>query len=97
MLRFAYADAAMDRDIKQIEEEVKNIRINTQLVPDNTATNEYMLLSPSSGAIIAAHLQIPEIQMEIDRAVWQVERAIKAQKDQKEVDKTTTLKEKAEQ
>lgn len=80
----------MDKTIKQIEDEVKRLGVNTPFSAESTATNEYMLLSRSSGAIIASHLEIPEIQMEIDRAVWQVERAISERQNPQGVAKNTS-------
>ena len=37
-----------------------------------------MLLSKSDGIVIADCLDIPELAPEIERAVWQIERSIKA-------------------
>jgi hypothetical protein len=87
----------MDRELKQIKDELERIRVNTQIATEDTTTNEHMLLSRSSGAIIAAHLEIPEIQMEIDRAVWQVERAINAGHNPQGVDKNTLKEQPAKQ
>ena len=42
---------------------------------------EEMLITKSSGTVIAKWLDIPEIHTEIDRAVWQVERSIRARQE----------------
>jgi hypothetical protein len=41
-------------------------------------TSEQMILHKSDGKRIAAALGIPELDVELDRAVWQVEKALKA-------------------
>lgn len=43
-----------------------------------------MLLSPSSGKVIADYLEVPELEAEIERAAWQVEKSLKARQDLKE-------------
>ena len=40
---------------------------------------EQMLLSKADGILIADSLQIPELAPEVERAVWQIEREVKAQ------------------
>lgn len=40
-----------------------------------------MLLHKSDGKRIAEALGIPELDVELDRAVWQVEKALKAEKE----------------
>ena len=42
---------------------------------------EKMLLSEADGILIADSLKIPELAPEVERAVWQVEREIKARKE----------------
>lgn len=42
---------------------------------------EQMLLSEADGILIADSLKIPELAPEVERAVWQVEREIKARKE----------------
>ena len=83
--------------VKQIEGEIKNIGKDTQNGIEMEDPKEQMLLSPSGGALIAEDLEIPGIQMEIDRAVWQVERAIKAQQGMEGSDTAKITNEKSEQ
>ncbi|TVY21681.1 Uncharacterized protein LARI1_G001143 [Lachnellula arida] len=45
---------------------------------------EKMILHKSDGKRIAEALELPELDMELDRAVWQVERALKAEKEKEE-------------
>lgn len=83
VLQYAYTEATMDRSLEQIDKEVKQIALDTPANPELEEHKEQMLMSASSGAVIAGQLGVPEIQMEIDRAVWQVERAIDAQEGRK--------------
>jgi hypothetical protein len=43
-----------------------------------------MVLHKSNGSRIAEALEIPELNIELDRAVWQVEKALQAEKELKE-------------
>lgn len=43
-----------------------------------------MVLHKSNGKRIAEALEIPELEAELDRAVWQVEKALKAEQELKE-------------
>ncbi|KAF4635054.1 hypothetical protein G7Y89_g3048 [Cudoniella acicularis] len=45
---------------------------------------EQMVLHKSNGKRIADALQIPELDIELDRAVWQVEKALKAEEELRE-------------
>jgi hypothetical protein len=57
----------------------------------SAASEEKMFLNKSNGKRIAEALGIPELDVELDRAVWQVEKALKAEKElkdeKKELDK----------
>ena len=48
------------------------------------AKEEKMVLHKSNGSRIVDALQIPELNIELDRAVWQVEKALQAEKELKE-------------
>ena len=86
-LRMAYSEAAMDVSMQQIETE------NAALSPTPSSSTdgrnkeetgfeeEQMLLSKSSGKVLADWLEIPEIQVEVDRAIWQVERSIRGKRE----------------
>ena len=79
ILRMAYIEAEMDKTMGELDKEMGSIRSgsSTNPVPDNQ--KERMLLSKFSGQLFAGHLDVPELAIEIERAVWQVERALKAQ------------------
>jgi len=54
---------------------------------DSNDTEEKMILQESDGKRISEALELPELDMELDRAVWQVERALKAEKEKKAEEK----------
>jgi hypothetical protein len=43
--------------------------------------NEKMLLSPSSGKLIANFLEVPDIEQEVERAIHQVEASLRAKRE----------------
>jgi hypothetical protein len=52
-----------------------------KLSTDSIDMEEKMVLHKSDGKRIAEALEMPELDMELDRAVWQVEKALKAKKE----------------
>ena len=56
--------------------------------------NEALLLGRWNSKLIAKALEIPELEVELDRAIWQVETALKYQRELKEekekLDKATS-------
>jgi hypothetical protein len=52
--------------------------------PSGTLEEEKMLLHKTDGKRISEALGIPELDVELDRAVWQVEKALKAAKELRE-------------
>jgi hypothetical protein len=54
----------------------------TQSVPPEMKSHETMVLHESHGRRIAEALKVPELYIELDRAVWQVENALQAEKEQ---------------
>ena len=69
----------MDKTMRELDKEMGSIRSGSSAnsVLDNQ--KEKMLLSKSSAQLFAGDLDVPELAIEIERAVWQVERALKAQ------------------
>lgn len=51
---------------------------------DSTSEEDSMVLHKSDGKRIAQALEIPELDIELDRAVWQVEKALTAEKELKQ-------------
>jgi len=46
---------------------------------DDNQPNEALLLDRWNSKLIAKALEIPELEVELDRAIWQVENALKEQ------------------
>lgn len=74
----------MDTSIAELDKEMDSVRSghSVKSVPDEK--EERMLLSKSSGQLLAEYLDIPGLAVEVERAVWQVEKALKAQQELKE-------------
>ena len=65
--------------------EDKSSSRSTDSYPSNRNDSvEVMVLHKSDGKRIAAALKMPELDIELDRAVWQVERALQAEKELKQ-------------
>lgn len=78
-----YAVQGIGVSIKELDTEIENIKTPS---PSTSALEEAgdlpatMLLSPSDGKLIANCLDVPEMEQEIERAIHQVEKALKAKK-----------------
>ncbi|KAL8669669.1 MAG: hypothetical protein Q9168_005753 [Polycauliona sp. 1 TL-2023] len=91
-----YNMASLDIGMKQCDsmlEEIKtykttgkfdNIKTNVTTEPNARTDVEEMLLSPSDGKIISELVEAPELEEHIQRAVKQVEKALKAEKELQE-------------
>lgn len=75
----------MEFSLKRLKNEYKSIKLEpgeTSLFFENKVEpDESMLLSASSGKLIAHCLDAPELEQEIERAVKQVEKALIAEKE----------------
>ena len=82
----AYTEAALETATKQIEADTKDFPPQrdasggSESKAEPFKDDERLLLPLSSGKLIAQWLEIPEIHAEIDRAVWQVDKAIQARR-----------------
>lgn len=74
----------MDTSIKELDEEMDSIRSGSGVKSTSDEKQERMLLSKSSGQLFAEYLDVPELAVEVERAVWQVERDLRAQKERME-------------
>ena len=74
----------MDMSIEELDKEMDSIRSGSSIksVPDGK--EERMLLSKSSGQLFAGYLDVPQLAAEVERAVWQVEKALNTQQELKE-------------
>lgn len=74
----------MDTSLEELEKEMDSIRSGSSVKSVPGENEEKMLLSKSSGQLFAKYLDVPELAVEVERAVWQVEKALKAQQELKE-------------
>lgn len=81
MLRMAYTEATMDKRLWDLSQELHTISSETADKQVSGVNQEQMLLDRDSGELIANYLEIPELAVEIKRAVWQVERSLKAKQE----------------
>ena len=74
----------MDKSIEDLDKEMDSIRSGSYVTSIPDEKEERMLLSKSSGQLLAEYLDIPELAFEVERAVWQVEKALKSEQEAKE-------------
>ena len=84
ILRLAYIEAEMDKTMGELDKEMAKIRSGSSIDSVSDIQKERMLLSKPSGQLFAGHLDVPELAIEVERAVWQVEKALKAQNELRE-------------
>ena len=73
----------MDASIKELDKEVDSFQSGSSAESAPPETEERMLLSKSSGQLFAGYLEVSELAVEVERAVWQVEKALKAQQERR--------------
>lgn len=82
ILDTAYAVQKISVSLTNVEKEMQGLRDREAKATSpggaSSQPSEQMLLSGSDGTLISKCLDIPEIGPEVERAVWQVERSIKA-------------------
>lgn len=85
VLDTAYAVQKIGVSLTDVEKDIQGLRDRRAKAtsPGDISPQppERMLLSGSDGTLISKCLDIPEIGPEIERAVWQVERSIRADKE----------------
>lgn len=84
LLGSAYMEAAMDTSMEELDKEMNSIRSGSSVKSVLDENQERMLLSKSSGQLFADYLDVPELAVEVERAVWQVEKDLKAQQNLRE-------------
>ena len=84
ILGLAYAMARLEKELEGLRKEVNEVvkTVSSKSIPDNAGGK--MLLSKSGGQLIADCLNIPEIAVEIKRAIWQEERSLKGKQEYQE-------------
>ena len=74
-------EATLDASLKQLQQELQDIRGEKERGDSPKEPLEQMILSKSSGKIIAEQLDVPALEAEIERAIWQVQRAVNSKKE----------------
>ena len=74
----------MDTSIKELDKETDSIRSRSSVKSPPDEEEERLFLSKSSGQLFAEYLDVSELTVEVERAVWQVEKVLKAQQDRRE-------------
>ena len=91
VLDTAYAISSIGVSLRNLQQD---LNASPQAITPAKVPAEQMLLSKADGILIADSLQIPELAPEVERAVWQIEREIKAQdKSDDEKPKLESMKE----
>lgn len=77
----------MDVSLKELDKDVEKIREeppgNTSR-PDVAKSMERMLLTQSNGKLISEIVDVPELEEQVQRAVKQVEKALRAEREFRE-------------
>ena len=81
MLRMAYLESAIDKTLDDIRLEAKSTGSDASSDAVAGVQQEKMLLSKSSGSHLARYTEIPELAMEVERAVWQVEKSLRSKQE----------------
>ena len=76
MLDKAYATSSIGSSWRSFQQDLS---ASNPATIQPTVSTEQLLLSQADGILIADCLQIPELAVEVERAVWQIEKEIKAQ------------------
>ena len=80
-MRYAYVLATIEASIHQLEKVVERRRNGTPEEVEPSIEDEQMILAKGSGKTIAEALDVPALEVEIERALWQVKRAIKSRRE----------------
>jgi len=84
-----YAVAGIDANLDRVRKDLELLKTGRSQIPKQPDINtdesrERMLLSRKNGKLFAEMLEVPELEPELARAVWQVEKALKAREELQE-------------
>lgn len=74
----------MNKALDDLGQEVRKVGSGASSGSVPGDQEEKMLLSKTSGELIADYVEIPELAVEIERAVWQVEKSLQSKQELKE-------------
>ncbi|KAK4697058.1 hypothetical protein P7C71_g962, partial [Lecanoromycetidae sp. Uapishka_2] len=75
---------AMEISLQDLEDEIQSVNSGADNHAVAGGQEERLLLSETSGKLIAEYVDVPELAMEIERAVWQVEKSVKSKQELRE-------------
>ena len=73
--------ATIEASIHQLEKVMERRRNGAPAEVEPAVEDEQMILAKGSGKTIAEALDVPGLDVEIERALWQVKRAIKSRRE----------------
>ena len=79
LMRLAYELADLESSVRRLEKQLLRIRENKAELPNDGPEIGDMILEKKSGKVIAEALEVPALEEEIERAIWQVKRALRSQ------------------
>lgn len=84
-----YAVAGIDANIERVKKDLESLKAGRKGNPKQSVVSidesrERMLLSRTNGKLFAEMLEVPELEPELARAVWQVEKALSGQEELQE-------------
>lgn len=84
-----YAIAAIDVNTDRIRKDVESLQSRQKQIAvsssnDDDGGQERILLSQRNGKLFADVLEVPELEAELGRAVWQVDKTLRAEKELQE-------------
>jgi len=72
------------RDNMLIRTKGPTIKYSSSINEGSGSGEEVVLLQPWNARLMAKALEVPELEVELERAIWQVEKSLKAQNDLRE-------------
>ena len=81
VMKYAYVLATIEASIQQLKKAIERQRNGAPDEVEPGGGEEQIILSKQSGKIIAETLDVPALEVEIERAIWQVKRAVKSKRE----------------
>ena len=79
LMRLAYDVATLESSIRRLEKELLNVKEKKERPDEEKGGTVELILEKKSGKVIAEALEVPALEEEIERSIWQVKRALRAE------------------
>lgn len=95
-----YAVAGIDANIERVRKDLESLKAGRKWDPKQSVigiddSRERMLMSRTNGKLFAEMLEVPELEPELARAAWQVEKALRGkeelQEEKQEIESVTKV------